>query len=50
MALSGTFYEVEHFRHLWTWLGLLAALTMVLERDPRRPRGSLRRPREVARR
>ena len=32
MALSGTFYEVEHFRHLWTWLGLVAALSLVLER------------------
>lgn len=32
MAVSATFYEVEHFRHLWTWLGLLAALTLVLER------------------
>ena len=32
MAVSATFYEVEHFRHLWTWLGLLAALVLVLER------------------
>ena len=31
MAVSATFYEVEHFRHLWTWLGLLAALVLVLE-------------------
>lgn len=36
MALSATFYEVEHFRHLWTWLGLIAALTLALERDARR--------------
>ncbi|HEY3531226.1 MAG TPA: O-antigen ligase family protein [Nocardioides sp.] len=36
MALSGTFYEVEHFRHLWTWLGLIAALSLVLEREARR--------------
>lgn len=33
MAISASFYEVLHFRHLWTWLGLLAALTLVLQRD-----------------
>jgi hypothetical protein len=33
MALSATFYEVEHFRHLWTWLGLIAALALVLDRQ-----------------
>jgi hypothetical protein len=33
MGVSATFYEVEHFRHLWTWLGLLAALTIVLGRE-----------------
>lgn len=35
MAVSGTFYEVLHFRHLWTWLGIVAALTLVA-REPRR--------------
>jgi O-antigen ligase len=25
-AVSAAFYEVLHFRHLWTWLGLVAAL------------------------
>ena len=29
MAVAGTFYEVLHFRHLWTWLGLVAALSAV---------------------
>lgn len=29
MAISGTFYEVLHFRHLWTWLGIVAALALV---------------------
>lgn len=29
MAVAGTFYEVLHFRHLWTWLGLVAALCFV---------------------
>ncbi len=31
MAVAATFYEVEHFRHLWTWLGLIAALALVAE-------------------
>lgn len=35
MALSATFYEVLHFRHLWTWLGIVAALVLVLQ-DQRR--------------
>jgi hypothetical protein len=30
MAVAGTFYEVEHFRHLWTWLGIVAALALAL--------------------
>lgn len=34
MAISGTFYEVLHFRHLWTWLGIVAALALV-SRDRR---------------
>jgi hypothetical protein len=29
MATAGGFYEVLHFRHLWTWLGLVAALSAV---------------------
>ena len=29
MAVAGTFYEVLHFRHLWTWLGLVAALAAI---------------------
>lgn len=33
MAVSGTFYEVLHFRHFWTWLGLLAALALVGQRE-----------------
>ncbi|MGN6131695.1 MAG: O-antigen ligase family protein [Nocardioidaceae bacterium] len=28
MATAGAFYETLHFRHLWTWLGLLAALAL----------------------
>jgi hypothetical protein len=31
VAFAGAFYEVLHFRHLWTWLGLVAALAMVRE-------------------
>jgi hypothetical protein len=26
MAIAAGFYEVLHFRHLWTWLGLVAAI------------------------
>ncbi|MBV9832333.1 MAG: O-antigen ligase family protein [Marmoricola sp.] len=29
VALSAGFYEVLHFRHVWTWLGLVAALALV---------------------
>lgn len=32
-ALSASFYEVLHFRHLWVWLGLLAALTTLVNAD-----------------
>lgn len=28
MATAAAFYETLHFRHLWTWLGLLAALAL----------------------
>lgn len=38
MALSATFYEVEHFRHLWTWLGVVAALSLLPDR-PLPPEG-----------
>ncbi len=34
MAMAGTFYEVLHFRHMWTWLGIVAALCLV-SRDRR---------------
>ena len=30
MATAGGFYEVLHFRHLWTWLGLVAALVLAM--------------------
>jgi hypothetical protein len=43
MAVAATFYEVEHFRHLWTWLGLIAALALVVQRPgqtPEAPEGS----------
>ena len=36
MATAASFYEVLHFRHLWTWLGLVAALAMVAEPRLRR--------------
>ncbi|NUR08734.1 MAG: hypothetical protein HOQ22_09885 [Nocardioidaceae bacterium] len=35
MGIASGFYEVLHFRHLWTWMGLLAALVLV-EQDARR--------------
>jgi len=31
MATAAGFYEVLHFRHLWTWLGLVAALVMAMQ-------------------
>jgi O-antigen ligase len=37
MATAGGFYEVLHFRHLWTWLGLIAALVLVMQDEERRP-------------
>jgi hypothetical protein len=36
-AVSAAFYEVLPFRHLWTWLGLVAALELVSLRD--KPKG-----------
>ena len=32
-ALAGAFYEVLHFRHLWAFLGIVAALGYVAGRD-----------------
>jgi O-antigen ligase len=37
MAMAAGFYEVLHFRHLWTWLGLIAALVLVMQDKERRP-------------
>lgn len=31
MAVAGSFYEVLHFRHLWTFLGLVAALVAAMQ-------------------
>ena len=31
MAVAGGFYEVLHFRHLWTWLGIIAALVLSMQ-------------------
>jgi O-antigen ligase len=31
MAIAAGFYEVLHFRHLWTWLGLVAALVLAMQ-------------------
>jgi hypothetical protein len=31
MATAGAFYEVLHFRHLWTWLGIVAALVLAMQ-------------------
>ncbi|GAA3585009.1 O-antigen ligase family protein [Kribbella ginsengisoli] len=39
MATAAGFYEVLHFRHLWTWLGLVAALVLVLQ-DQQKKRAS----------
>ena len=38
MAVAGGFYEVLHFRHLWTWLGIVAALVLAMQdqRETRR--------------
>ena len=29
MAVAAGFYEVLHFRHLWTWMGLVAAIVAI---------------------
>ncbi|MGZ4460100.1 MAG: O-antigen ligase family protein [Nocardioidaceae bacterium] len=31
MAVAAGFYEVLHFRHLWTWLGIVAALVLAMQ-------------------
>ena len=31
MAGAASFYEVLHFRHLWTWLGIVAALAFAMQ-------------------
>ena len=31
MIVAGSFYEVLHFRHLWTWLGLVAAVVLLAQ-------------------
>jgi len=31
MATAAGFYEVLHFRHLWTWLGIVAALVLAMQ-------------------
>ena len=31
MVTAAAFYEVLHFRHLWTWLGIVAALVLALQ-------------------
>jgi hypothetical protein len=36
MAGAALFYEVLHFRHLWTWLGIVAALVMAMQQESRR--------------
>jgi hypothetical protein len=38
MAMASGFYEVLHFRHLWTWLGIVAALAAVLHEQTARRR------------
>ena len=40
LALAAAFYEVLHFRHVWTWLGLVAALALVPRQSP--PEGEVR--------
>jgi O-antigen ligase len=38
MATAAGFYEVLHFRHLWTWLGIVAALTLAISDEERKRR------------
>lgn len=37
MAAAASFYEVLHFRHLWTWMGLIAAIVAISDRDRTAP-------------
>ncbi|MCW2847083.1 MAG: O-antigen ligase protein [Marmoricola sp.] len=39
IAVSAAFYETLHFRHLWTWLGLVAALALSQGRRQDREEG-----------
>lgn len=34
LAFAGAFYEVLHFRHVWIWLGLVAALALIPAATP----------------
>ena len=36
MATAAGFYEVLHFRHMWTWLGLVAALVLAMQDEQRK--------------
>jgi len=31
VAVAAGFYEVLHFRHVWTWLGIVAALALSVQ-------------------
>jgi hypothetical protein len=33
IAVAAGFYEVLHFRHVWTWLGLVAAIAAISSRE-----------------
>ena len=54
MAVAASFYEVLHFRHLWTWLGILAAVALTMRDERTSERAAARaaviaaRDREVA--
>lgn len=39
MACAAGFYEVLHFRHLWAWLGIVAAVSLRMQREARRDGG-----------
>jgi O-antigen ligase len=49
MAVAAGFYEVLHFRHLWTWLGIVAALVLVLQDQERSRAGQADTTTEVTR-
>lgn len=54
MAVAASFYEVLHFRHFWTWLGILAAVALTMRDEQTNERAAARaaviaaRDREVA--